>query len=101
LQGAFLQLAIGLQFFLLFGYLFYFVFRSYSGSEARTSLMAYVLVLVGLITLGMIGSLVLVVPEIAAGDRIGVLVITIADELILALLAYDFVRTAPDSTRSN
>jgi hypothetical protein len=63
--------------------------------------MAYVLVLVGLITLGMIGSLVLVVPEIAAGDRIGVLVITIADELILALLAYDFVRTAPDSTRSN
>ena len=94
MQGAFLQLTIGFQFFLLMGYVLYFMFRSYPAPEARTSLMAYVLVLMGLVTLGMIVSLMLVVPDIAPSDRIGVLAIAVGDELVLALLGYDYMRTA-------
>jgi hypothetical protein len=103
-QGGFLELTVGIQFFLLFGYLFYFMFRSYSEPDARPSLLAYVLVFIGLITLGLIASLLLVVPAIAPSDRAGVFLIAILDEIVLALVGYDYVRTTrrdEDSTSAD
>lgn len=96
MQGSILQVTGGIQFFLLVGYLFYLVFRSYSKGDARTSLISYVSVLIALITLGLIVSLVLVAPLVSAPDRISVLALLILDEIGLVLLVADLKRIKED-----
>ena len=92
MQGSILQLTIGVQFFLLVGYLFYFLFRTYPTNEDRASLVSYVAALLSLITLGLLLSLLAVASMVSPADRLSVLVISIVDLTGLAALIVDLRR---------
>lgn len=89
MQGSVLQLTIGVQFFLLVGYLFYLLFRTYSTGDDRDSLVSYVATLLSLITLGLLVSLLAVSSSVIPSDRLGVLVIAVVDLIGLAALILD------------
>ncbi|MHA2021818.1 MAG: hypothetical protein ACW96N_08885 [Candidatus Thorarchaeota archaeon] len=89
MQGAYLALTIGIQFFLLVGYMLYFVFRTWSKGEDQISLMSWTAGLVGLATLWLIVSVVLVANRMMLADIILIGGILIADILGLYLLVDD------------
>lgn len=98
MQTMYLEIAMGVQFFLLVGYMLYMVFRGYSPEEAAVSLRSYVAVLISLITFGLIFSVLLVAPFVEALDRIPILVLAILDLFGLVLLVIDLIRNKGSSS---
>ncbi len=89
MQGAYLIITVGIQFFILVGYLFYAIFRTYPTGEDRISLMSWIAGLIGILTLGLLVSVTLVVSRMSPADIIVAVALLIADILGLYLLVDD------------
>ncbi|MHA1939320.1 MAG: hypothetical protein ACXABV_18000 [Candidatus Thorarchaeota archaeon] len=92
MQGPFLTITIGIQFFVLVGYLLYFVFRTWSSGEDQIALMSWTAVLVGFLTLWILVSVLLVSSSMSLVDIILAGGIITADILGLYLLVDDTLR---------
>ncbi|MFW9862955.1 MAG: hypothetical protein ACFFEX_16910 [Candidatus Thorarchaeota archaeon] len=92
MQGAYLTITISIQFFVLVGYLFYFVFRKWSSGEDQIALMSWTTVLVGSLTLWLSISVLLVAASMSLADIALAGGIIAADFLGLYLLVDDTLR---------
>ena len=92
MQGTFLILTIGIEMFLLVGYLFYLVFRAYAEGDDMISLMRWTIGLIGILTLGLIVSVVLVATRMTQTDLVVASALLIADIIGLYLLIDDIRR---------
>jgi hypothetical protein len=93
MQSGILQISIGIQFFLLVGYLLYMLFRSYSMGESRTSLLSYVAGLLTLITLGLFFSLVATASLVPVYDRPLIVLLVLLDMLGVIGLVFDLSKS--------
>jgi len=94
MQGAYLIITVGIEFFILVGYLFYAIFRTYPEGEDRIALMSWIAGLVGILTLGLVVSVTLVASRMALFDIIVSMALLIVNILGLYLLVDDTRRTA-------
>ena len=92
MQIGYFSITVGVQFFLLVGYLLYALFRKYPAPEDGISLMSWVGGLIGIITLVQIGLLVIVSSVISLSDRFLILLLVFVDLLGLPLMAYDTLK---------
>lgn len=86
------MITIGLEFFLLVGYLFYLLFRFYSKGEDRPSMLKWIIVIIGLITAGLIVSNSLVATRMSQPDLVVTLGILLIDIIGVYLLIDDTQR---------
>jgi uncharacterized membrane-anchored protein len=89
MQGAYLTVTIGIEFFLLVGYLFYVLFRTYAEEDSKVSMMKWVMGLIAFLTFWLIVSVVLVASEMSTTDLVLASAILIVDLIGLYLLFYD------------
>ena len=94
MQGAYLIITVGIEFFILVGYLFYAIFRTYPIGEDRISLMSWIAGLIGILTLGLLVSVAMVITRMSPADIIVAVALLIADILGLYLLVDDTRRKA-------
>jgi hypothetical protein len=92
MQGAYLTITIGMQFFVLVGYLFYFLFRKWSSGEDQIALMSWTAVLIGFLTFWLLISVLFVAASMPLADIVLAGGIIAADFLGLYLLADDTLR---------
>ncbi len=92
MQGAFLTITISIEFFLLIGYLFYLIFRTYPAEEDRVSMLSWLTGIIGLITLGLIGSVALVATRMTNTDLVIAIAFLSVDAVGLYLLVDDIRR---------
>ena len=97
MQGAFLRITIGIEFFLLVGYLFYLLFRTYAKGDDRISMMKWVMGLIGILTLGLIVSVALVATRMTITDLVVAIAILMVDVIGL-YLAIDDIRRISNET---
>ncbi|MFW9890193.1 MAG: hypothetical protein ACFFER_18570 [Candidatus Thorarchaeota archaeon] len=91
MQEAYLTITVGVQFFVLVGYMFYFVFRKWASNEDKIALMSWTAVLVGLLTSWILISVFLVAASMPLADIVLAGGIIAADFLGLYLLADDIL----------
>ncbi|MFX1579957.1 MAG: hypothetical protein ACFFBJ_09950 [Promethearchaeota archaeon] len=89
MQGAYLTVTIGIEFFLLVGYLFYVLFRTYAEEDGKVSMMKWVMGLIAFLTFWLIVSVVLVALEMSTADLVLASAILIVDLIGLYLLFDD------------
>ena len=89
MQGAYLTVTIGIEFFLLVGYLFYMLFRTYAEEDGKVSMMKWVIGLIAFLTFWLIVSVVLVASEMSTADLVLASAILIIDLIGLYLLFDD------------
>jgi hypothetical protein len=94
MQGAYLTITIGIQFFILVGYLFYLIFRSYQMGEDRIALMRWTSILIGFLTFWLLVSILFVIPAMSQADLVMTAGLLIADFIGLYLLVDDTRRLA-------
>ena len=94
MQGTFLTLTIGFEFFLLVGYMFYLLFRTYSEGDDKVSLMRWVIGLIGILTLGLIVIVARVAMMMSHTDLIVATTFLIVDVIGLYLLIDDSQRVS-------
>ena len=92
MQGTFLILTIGIEFFLLVGYLFYVLFRTYTASDDKVSMLSWLTGIIGLITVGLIGTVALVATRMTNTDIVIAMVFLTVDVVGLYLLVDDIRR---------
>jgi len=92
MQSVFLSITIGFQLFLIFGYLFFAIFRTYPTGDDRISLMSWITGLIGILTFGLIGSLALVMSRMPIIDVGIAFALSFADVLALYLLVDDTLK---------
>jgi hypothetical protein len=98
MQGPFLGITLGIEIFLLVGFLFYLVFRTYAEGEDRVSMMRWVIGLIGILTLGLIVSVTLVATRMATSDLVVATALLIVDVIGLYLLIDDTQRITRTTT---
>jgi len=89
MQIEYLSLTIGFQFFLFFGYLLYGIFRKYPAKEDAISLISWLGGLIGFLTIGQAGILIIISSAIPLLDRQMILLLIFIDLFILVIMAYD------------
>ena len=89
MQGAFLSITVSIEFFLLVGYLFYLLFRTYPAKEDRVSMLSWLTGIIGLITLGLIGSVALVATRMSNTDLVIAIAFLSVDAVGLYLIVDD------------
>jgi len=92
MQGTFLILTIGIEFFLLVGYMFYVLFRTYTASDDKVSMLSWLTGIIGLITVGLIGTIALVATRMTNTDIVIAMVFLAVDVVGLYLLVDDIRR---------
>ena len=92
MQGPFLTLTLGFQLFLIVGYLFFAIFRTYPTQEDSISLMSWITGLIGVLTFGLFGSLVLVISIMPLSDIVLAFSLVFADPIGLYLLVDDTLK---------
>lgn len=92
MQGAYLVLTIGIELFLLVGYLFYLLFRTYAASDDKVSMLSWLTGIIGLITVGLIGSVAVVATRMTNTDLVIAMVLLTVDVVGLYLLIDDIRR---------
>ncbi|MBY8997064.1 MAG: hypothetical protein KGD60_04985 [Candidatus Thorarchaeota archaeon] len=92
MQGAFLILSVGIEFFLLAGYLFYLLFRTYAESDDKVSMLSWLTGIIGLITVGLIVSVAAVATRMTNTDLAIAVAILAVDAVGLFLLIDDIRR---------
>jgi hypothetical protein len=97
MQGPFLTLTIGIEVFLLFGYLFYLLFRTYIEVEVRGSVLSWLTGIIALITLGLILSVVLVASRMTTTDLVLASTFLMVDVIGLYLLIDDIRRISSEN----
>ena len=96
MQGAYLILTVGIEFFLLVGYLFYLLFRANIEVEVRVSVLSWLTGIIGLITLGLIVSVVAVASRMTNTDLVLASTFLIVDIIGLYLLIDDIRRISQE-----
>lgn len=96
MQGAYLTITIGIQFFILAGYLFYFIFRSYTTGEDQIALMNWTTRLIGFLAFWLLVSVLLVLPAMPQADIVFAAGLLTADFLGLCLLVVDTRKKASE-----
>jgi hypothetical protein len=97
MQGPYLIITIGVEFFLLAGFLFYLIFRAYISEEDRASLLVWISGLIGLYILGLVVSITLVAARMTIRDVVVALAIEAVDIVGLYLIIDDTVRISKAS----
>jgi hypothetical protein len=92
MQGPYLSLALGFQLFLVGGYLLYAIFRTYPTEEDSISLMSWTTGLIGVLTFGLFGSLLLVISSMPTADIILSMALVFGDTIGLYLLVDDTLK---------
>ncbi|MHA1137660.1 MAG: hypothetical protein ACTSSE_14350 [Candidatus Thorarchaeota archaeon] len=92
MQGPFLSITLGFQLFLIVGYLFYAIFRTYPSEGDSISLMSWITGFIGVLTFGLIGSLVLVISIMPTSDIILAIALAFGDTIGLYLLVDDTLK---------
>jgi len=100
MQGSFILLTIGMEFFLLVGYLFYILFRTYAASDDKVSMLSWLTGIIGLITAGLIGTIALVATRMTNTDFVIAMTFLIVDVVGLYLLIDDIRRISRKSEAS-
>ncbi len=101
MQGAYLTITLGFQLFLIVGYLFYAIFRTYPTGDDRISLMSWVTGFFGVLTFGLVGVLLLTLTRIPVSEAIPALALSLADFIGFYLLVDDTRRQRKLSTGNN
>lgn len=96
MQGTYLLLTVGIEFFLFVGYLFYLLFRANIEVEVRVSVLSWLTGIIGLITLGLIVSVVAVASRMANTDLVLASTFLIVDIIGLYLLIDDTRRISQE-----
>lgn len=96
MQGTYLLLTVGIEFFLFVGYLFYLLFRTNIEVEVRVSVLSWLTGIIGLITLGLIVSVVAVASRMANTDLVLASTFLIVDIIGLYLLIDDTRRISQE-----
>ncbi len=89
MQIGYLSITIGFQFFLFFGYILYGIFRKFPTKEDGLSLMSWLGGLIGILSLGQVGVLILVSGVIPLPDRLPILLLVFVDLFIFVIMTYD------------
>ena len=89
MQIGYLTLTTGFQFFLIFGYILYGIFRKFPAKEDAVSLITWLGGLIGIITLGEVGVVVIVSAAVPLLDRLPILLLIFVGLFVLAIMAYD------------
>ncbi len=97
MQGPFLTLTIGIEVFLLVGYLFYLLFRTYIEVEVRVSVLSWLTGIIILITLGLILSVIVVASRMTTTDLVLASTFLIVDVIGLYLLVDDIRRISHET----
>jgi len=97
MQGPFILLTVGMEFFLLVGYLFYILFRTYAATDDKVSMLSWLTGIIGLITVGLIGTVALVATRMTSTDFIIAMVFLTVDAVGLFLLVNDIRRISSKS----
>ena len=92
MQGAYLVITVGIEFFLLVGYLFYLLFRTYAASDNRVSMLSWLTGIIGLITVGLMGTVALVATRMTNTDLVIAMVFLAVNVVGLYLLIDDIRR---------
>ena len=92
MQGAYLVITVGIEFFLLVGYLFYLLFRTYAASDDRVSMLSWLTGIIGLITVGLMGTVALVATRMTNTDLVIAMVFLAVNVVGLYLLIDDIRR---------
>ncbi|MFW9806440.1 MAG: hypothetical protein ACFFFK_06895 [Candidatus Thorarchaeota archaeon] len=92
MQEVYLQLTIGMQFFLLMGYLFYLIFRTYGEKEVRVSMLRWLIGLIAFLTIILIVSVALVSKAMPVRDLVVASAALFVDVIGLYLLLDDSQR---------
>jgi len=100
MQSVFLSITIGFQLFLIFGYLFFAIFRTYPTGDDRISLMSWITGFIGVLTFGLIGSLALVFSRMPIIDASIAFALSFADVLGLYLLVDDTLKAKKQAISS-
>ena len=96
MQGAYLIITAGVEIFLLMGYLFYLLFRTYIEVEVRVSVLSWLTGIIGLITLGLFVSVVAVASRMTTVDLVVAAVFLIVDVVGIYLLIDDIRRISSE-----
>jgi len=89
MQGAYLIITIGIEFFLLVGYMFYLLFRTYAVGEDRISMLRWLIGIIGLLTVGLIVSVALVATRMTNTDLVLSIALLLVDVVGLYLIIGD------------
>ena len=89
MQSGYLLITIGVQFFLLVGYFFYFIFRKWPTADDQVWLMSWTAGLLGVLTLGLVVSIAIVIPRMVIAEAVMASALVIADIIGLYLLVDD------------
>jgi len=87
MQSGYLLITISFQFFLVVGYLFYLMFRKWAEIEDQVILMTWVARLVAILTLGLLMTVLIILPRLVLVEAIFVALLVIVDIIGLFLLA--------------
>lgn len=98
MQDVYLELTIGMQFFLLMGYLFFLIFRTYGEKEVRVSMLRWLIGLIAFLTIILIVSVALVATAMPVRDLVVASAALIIDVIGLALLLDDTQRLSKSLT---
>ena len=96
MQGAYLTSTIGIEFFLLVGYMFYVLFRKYALGEDRVSMLRWLIGIIGILTVGLIVSVVLVASRMTNSDLVIATALLLIDVIGLYLLIDDSRRLSKE-----
>ena len=86
MQIGYLTLTIGFQYFLMFGYILYGIFRKFPAKEDSVFLITWLGGLIGIITLGEVGVDVIVSASISLPDRLPILLLVLIDLFVLVIM---------------
>jgi peptidoglycan/LPS O-acetylase OafA/YrhL len=97
MQSVFFNITLGIEFFLLTGYLFYMLFRKYADEEDRDAMLRWMLRIIGALTVGLIVSVALVATRMPALDLALATILLALDVMALTVAYMDMGRINQDS----
>ena len=97
MQGVYLIVTMGVQFFLLVGFLFYLVFRAYAPTENRVSMLSWLSGIIALLILGLTVSITIVAVRMPIRDLVVAAAIGAVDIIGLYLIVDDTTRISRES----
>lgn len=92
MQGGYLIITMGIQFFLLVGFLFYLVFRAYPPADNRVSMLSWVSGIIALLILGLTVSITIVAIRMTITDLVVAAAIVAVDIIGLYLIVDETTR---------
>ena len=89
MQSGFFIITLGVELFILVGYLFYLVFRKYADKDDKELMLKWMIRLIGALTAGLIVSVALVATRMPALDLLLSVILLALDLMALTVLFLD------------